>query len=253
MPMEEQVRLNVNSKIVPSPLHSVFPTDMAPAQLKASIEHPCPVAEFAVESCEPAWGPSPLTLLNAETHLLACLEEQTVTPRKNRKVWTVDQALNSVSGDMESSKEINLSTSPGWPYNSYGHANRYAKGKTHWIELGNHGHRALTEAGMDEYRKAFDNISSDQPDLQQFVFLDTLKDETRKLAKVHKPRIFNNPPWTLNVLLKQYYGAFAADLLGAQLDSEISYGMDATSVAQWCGLYNYLIDRDGFGSHIHIV
>lgn len=249
VPMEEQVRLNVNSKIIPSPLHSVFPTDMAPAQLKASIEHPCPVAEFAVESCEPAWGPSPLTLLNAETHLLACLEEQTVTPRKNRKVWTVDQALNSVSGDMESSKEINLSTSPGWPYNSYGHANRYAKGKTHWIELGPHGHRTLTEAGMDEYRKAFDNISSDQPDLQQFVFLDTLKDETRKLAKVHKPRIFNNPPWTLNVLLKQYYGAFSADLLGAQVDSEIRYGMDATSVAQWCSLYNYLIDRDGFGGH----
>lgn len=244
VPMEDQVRLNVNSKIVPSPLYGVFPTDMAPANLKASAEHPCPVAEFATEACEPAWGPAPMTLLNAENHLFSTLEERTVTAKANRKVWTVDQALNSQTGDLEYSKEINLSTSPGWPYNSYGHANKYPKGKVHWIEMGDHGFRSLTEAGMEEYRKAFDCVSSERPDLTKFVFLDTLKDETRKLAKVNKPRIFNNPPWTLNVLLKQYYGAFAADLLGAHMDSEIRYGMDATDVGKWCSLYNYLIDRD---------
>jgi len=70
--------------------------------------------------------------------------------------------------------------------------------------------------------------------IKQTYFIDTLKDETRPLAKVEagKTRVFQLGPVDLNLVMRKYFGMFVCHMQATYLEGESAVGINANS-ADW--------------------
>nr|UNY41972.1 MAG: polyprotein [Picornavirales sp.] len=144
---------------------------------------------------------------------------------RERRILTDDETTNGIEG----LKAIDMSTSPGCPYNTITNAN----GKLPWFDQVTHKDGTihykpkglLLDRIKEREEKALQNI------IMETICIETLKDETRPNAKVDagKSRLFQILPMDLNWLIRKYFGMFIAHITLAK-DSEIAVGINPNSM-----------------------
>jgi hypothetical protein len=152
------------------------------------------------------------------------------TARADRRILSEDEMIMG----MGSLKMIDMSTSPGAPYNKV----LSGKSKRVWFnqvgdkfEMGEH----LKQQFKQRESSALAGRAID------LVFMDTLKDETQEISKVDngKARLFQVGPIDLTLLLRKYCGAFISAVQSNPVMSEISIGINPYSL-DWHMLHKRL-------------
>jgi len=120
---------------------------------------------------------------------------------------------------------INRSTSPGFPWSSKFKDGKYGIfGRDDTFDLNNPASDALRRA-VEELRV---NLISDTVRLDQICFTDVVKaDETRSAAKcaAGKARLISASPLCFTILMKQYFGAYAAYLRRTKIENGMAIGI----------------------------
>lgn len=128
------------------------------------------------------------------------------------------------SGDSEFLGPIKRQSSPGYPWILQ--RTKGAKGKTGWF--GNDEY-VLSQEVKDavDYRISEARAGRRVPT----VWVDTLKDERRPIAKVDalKTRVFSNGPMDFTLAFRQYYLGFVAHLMENRISNEVCIGTNVYS------------------------
>jgi len=151
--------------------------------------------------------------------------------KQSARLLTISEAINGIEGD-EYIRQIDVSTSPGYPYVDMKEGKNGKKG----FLLGE-----KRSDGSTEYTPSL--FLQEQLELRErglvegyvppTFFMDTLKDERRPLEKVvsKNTRLFNVAPMDLNILLRRYCGKFIGHIMQNSLYGEISVGINPHSMA----------------------
>lgn len=133
---------------------------------------------------------------------------------------------------------IDPNTSAGCPYTSINNT----QGKNPWLKPTVSENGKITYEMIGLCRDRFDKRIelAKQGIIYSNIVIDTLKDETRPLAKVKegKTRMFEMHCMDLNLAIRKYYGHFIAHCTLSH-DSEISVGINCNSV-EWDRMVNML-------------
>lgn len=132
------------------------------------------------------------------------------------------------------------STSAGFPYSQQ----TRKKGKTEWFgsDEWTFGPKAMeVKAEIEEKIKI-----AEQGGQLTFIFTDTLKDETRPVEKVRKPRLFAAAPMDFIIMFRMYFMSFLAYMMENRIENESAVGIRSQSM-EWDILARKLTD------HPHIV
>jgi hypothetical protein len=213
-----------STKIVKSPFYGMFPVHTAPAIL--NIRDKLDPMRKAIEK----QFNSIRTFRNKDVHLASLNLAQSVlqtSAYSQLGILSEVVAINGLAGD-DWIRPMNLKTSPGYPY-------IIAKGKK------GVGKFSLLK-GDKEFKPTehFQQHIDMRRDLAKkgiipmTVFCDILKDERRAIAKVEsaKTRLFNVAPFDLNILIRQYFGAFIAHMMVNHIYGECSVGVNCHS-SEW--------------------
>lgn len=182
------------------------------------------------------------------------LEHCYLTIESWKSIYTTDYSLRRVLNDDETTngivgmKQIDFSTSPGFPYIMYNSNN----GKNPWFEktkVEENGFVRRQPIGLlkqeilDREEKAKKGIK------KETYFCDTLKDETRLLQKVEsgKTRLFQVAPMDLNYLIRKYFGAFLAHLSVTFIDGEVAIGVNCLS-NEWHYMFEKFVKTNNYDS-----
>jgi len=164
--------------------------------------------------------------------------------KKYERFLTYEEAIRG-TGDDEYMSAINRTTSPGFPYCN---EEKTAPGKQHWMGSG---------VDFDFKSKAALRLRKDVEDLEEkakngiisdVVFVDTLKDERRPIAKVEagKTRVFSAGPQHFVIAVRKRFLPFVAWLMHNRIDNEIAVGTNPYSL-DWDKLAKKLLEK---GPHI---
>lgn len=228
----ERVHAFSKSKINPSPVHGVIqePT-MAPAILrpfKTNVDgvetNVDPMARARIKA-SPISKPINDQLLERCTKDFYQKISQHVEER-DRQVMSFEEAIAGVEGDM-CYPPMKRSTSPGYGWEKKG------KGKTDYLGDGEYvfNHKLV----LERYNTMLETCKAgNRPSI---IWIDTLKDERRTLAKVKagKTRLFSCGEMVFTILFRQYFGGFIAHMMRNKIDVESCvgvncYGMDWTRI-----------------------
>jgi len=132
---------------------------------------------------------------------------------------------------------LNRKTSPGFPYVF----DAKGVGKSTWI--GPAEDPWISPKLIDDVQKRID--AAKEGNRTWTVYVDTLKDETRPIAKVDegKTRVFAVGPLDHTVASKMYFMGFCAHVMENRIYNEIALGIDVHS-AQWNDLAMFLRHKD---------
>lgn len=137
------------------------------------------------------------------------------------RVLSLDESINGITGD-EYLKPIDIHTSPGYPliYRTKG-----KPGKTAFL-LGSEPPRTCSDELMSQISMIESDI--DLGIVPPILFMDTLKDERREIAKVEacKTRVFNVAPLAFNVVVRKYFLGFSAAVMQNHHCGEIAVGIN---------------------------
>lgn len=133
---------------------------------------------------------------------------------------------------------INRSRSAGFPY-----CMTTKKGKTEWFGSDDwtlDSEKALEFKQDCAYKTELMRQGTNVP----FIFVDTLKDETRPIEKVDagKTRVFAAAPMDFIVIFRQYFLSFIAHMMVNRIDSESAVGIRAQST-EWHELAKHLLSK----------
>lgn len=146
---------------------------------------------------------------------------------KYQRILSYEEAIRGTQDD-EFMCAVNRTTSPGFPY---AQMKRSAPGKQHW--MGSNENFDFTSANALALRRDVENLIEDCANgrISNVVFVDTLKDERRDIAKVDvgKTRVFSAGPQHFVVAFRQYFLPFAAWLMHNRIDNEIAVGTNVYS------------------------
>nr|ULF99872.1 MAG: hypothetical protein 1 [Cripavirus sp.] len=146
---------------------------------------------------------------------------------KYQRILTYEEAIRGTQDD-EFMCAVNRTTSPGFPY---AQMKRSAPGKQHW--MGSNENFDFTSANALILRRDVEKLIEDCANgrISDVVFVDTLKDERRDIAKVDvgKTRVFSAGPQHFVVAFRQYFLPFAAWLMHNRIDNEIAVGTNVYS------------------------
>lgn len=153
-----------------------------------------------------------------------------------RRVLDFDEAVAGVAG-MPFMKGINRSTSAGWPFSCREpRTKRRAFGETEWL---------LGESCADIRERCGQRVAQMRRGLQPtFLFVDTLKDETRPIEKVlaGKTRVFSAAPVDFVIIFRQYFLGYISYIMRNRIHNEVAVGMKAQS-KEWDTLAMRLLSR----------
>jgi hypothetical protein len=157
-------------------------------------------------------------------------------PFDQPQLLSFDEVLRGIPGTMVTS--INVGTSAGYPFNL-----AHKRGKSGFIKIINN------EFFMEpEFRDLLNDL---EEKLKRgiplvVIWCDTLKDETRPVAKVEegKVRLFQGCPIHFLFLCKRYFGSFLAYVKSLASEKPISVGLNVHSL-EWKSLYESLNTLDG--------
>jgi hypothetical protein len=149
------------------------------------------------------------------------------------RILNFEEAITG-SDDSQYMEPINRSSSPGYPW--INDRNKSSKGKQQWL-------------GSDEYifseevKKACEyRIKLAKKGMRApTVWVDTLKDERRPIAKVDegKTRVFANGPMDFTIVFRQYFLGFMAHVMENRIFNEQSIGTNTWST-DWSRTAKYL-------------
>lgn len=146
---------------------------------------------------------------------------------KYQRILTYEEAIRGTMDD-EFMCAVNRTTSPGFPY---AQMKRSAPGKQHW--MGSNENFDFTSANALALRRDVEKLIDDCAcgRISGVIFVDTLKDERRDIAKVDvgKTRVFSAGPQHFVVAFRQYFLPFAAWLMHNRIDNEIAVGTNVYS------------------------
>lgn len=148
---------------------------------------------------------------------------------KNRRpelarVLTYEESIVG-SPDSEYLGPINRSSSPGFPWTFAREKGK--KGKTGWFGDSEYILNEEVKSAVD-YRINQARLGIRVPT----VWVDTLKDERRPIAKVDalKTRVFSNGPMDYSIAFRQYFLGFIAHLMENRINNEVSIGTNVYSL-----------------------
>jgi hypothetical protein len=153
---------------------------------------------------------------------------------------TLEESINKV-GLM---KALDLTTSPGWPWNKQPGILSEDK-KRNWLECDS----ATGDITFNQARGHILRADLAEKDAQLrlgqipvFCHVDELKDEKVSLEKANsgRTRIFNNCSMTLNILIRKYFGRFISVVLSKSAQGESAVGINPLG-DQWGDLAERLI------------
>lgn len=145
-----------------------------------------------------------------------------------QRILTYEEAVQGVEMD-SMMNGVSRSTSPGYPYNLQTNG---MPGKTRWMGA-NETYDFSSEAAQ-QLRKDVEALIEDCKlgKISNVVFIDTLKDERRDIAKVDigKTRVFSAGPQHFVVAFRKYFLPFAAWLMHNRIDNEVAVGTNPYSL-----------------------
>lgn len=146
---------------------------------------------------------------------------------KYQRILTYEEAVRGTQDD-EFMCAINRTTSPGFPY---AQMKKNAPGKQQWMGVGED--FDFTSAFALSLKKDVEQLLEDcaSGKITNVIFIDTLKDERREIAKVDsgKTRVFSAGPQHFVIAFRQYFLPFAAWLMHNRIDNEIAVGTNVYS------------------------
>jgi hypothetical protein len=188
------------SKIVPSPLATVFESTKAPANLRAN--GPFTVKDIAKKSFTPVQAVDVEDLKFAKGVIGSFLPP-----------FTQVSVYDAIKGDPEIAG-MNKKSSCG--YGFVGEKAEYID-----FEKG-----TLTAKGGPIYSKFLDKIDAGEFDLDDNVWTECLKDELRPLHKVDVPRSFRCSTWMIQLLSKQLFTNMVKHIVKNRHENQIMVGIN---------------------------
>lgn len=152
-------------------------------------------------------------------------------------ILDIDTAIQGTDND-DFIKGINRSRSAGYPY-----CMEAKRGKTDWFgtdEWTLNSAKALAFKEDCAKKVALMEKSVEVP----FIFIDTLKDETRPIEKVDagKTRVFAAAPMDFIVIFRQYFMGFMSFMMHNRIYTESAVGIKAQSM-EWHALAKHLLTK----------
>lgn len=225
----------VRSAIIPSLLHGKISTPtMKPALLRPKIidgEIVDPLMK-GLKKCGISTAVLPeLDVLSASQDVCQVVltkYNSMVNIEKYQRILTYEEAIAGTRDD-DYMCAVNRTTSPGYPYCL---TKRNGPGKTDW--MGNNENFDFTSPKALQLKKDVETLLEDCANgkITGVVFIDTLKDERRDIAKVDvgKTRVFSAGPQHFVVAFRQYFLPFAAYLMHNRIDNEVCVGSNPYSL-----------------------
>ena len=153
------------------------------------------------------------------------------------KVLDFETAVQGIEGS-DYFRGINRSKSAGYPWSK-----ESSKGKTHWF--GNNEWTLTSEKAL-EVKQTIEQQIKDMEEgiVQPYIFVDTLKDETRKIEKVEqkKTRVFAAGPMDYLIVFRMYFLGFLAHMMRNRIDNESAVGIKSQSM-EWDLLAKHLLSK----------
>lgn len=224
---------NTKSQIVPTAIFGkIVETQMAPAKLARFDEDGGPMAKALSKQFGPVYHVDPTTLHYASRSYMRMLNK--CAPPEELGVLSFRRATRGDEGS-DFIRPINRTRSAGYPFVLH----TKQKGKTQWFpeDWSENTHTRALEELVNSQISAME-----KGEVQQYVFLDTLKDETRPIAKVleGKTRVFAAAPMDFIIVFRMYFLTFLAHMMRNRIDNESAVGIKAQS-DEWTLLYHRLI------------
>nr|ULF99874.1 MAG: hypothetical protein 1 [Cripavirus sp.] len=148
--------------------------------------------------------------------------------KKYQRILTYEEAICG-TGDDDFMCAINRTTSPGFPYSL---ENKGTPGKTRWMGSGTE--FDFTSSNALQLRRDVDELLENcrLGKITGVLFIDTLKDERREIAKVDigKTRVFSAGPQHFVVAFRKYFLPFSAWLMHNRIDNEVAVGTNPYSL-----------------------
>lgn len=226
---------NTKSQIVPTAIfNKVVETEMAPAKLARFDEPEGPMAKAIAKQFGPVFHVDPLTLHYAKRSYMSMLNN--CAPPEEMGVLSFRRATRGDEGS-DYIRPINRMRSAGYPFVLH----TKMKGKTMWFpeDWSENEHTRELQALVESQI-----LKMEQGEVQQYIFLDTLKDETRPIAKVRegKTRVFAAAPMDFIIVFRMYFLTFLAHMMRNRIDNESAVGIRAQS-EEWTLLYHRLVSH----------
>lgn len=224
---------STKSQIVPTKIfNQVCETKMAPAILAKFDTPNGPMAKAIAKQFGPVFAVDEDSLHRASTDYLHMLQES--SPPTELGVLSFERATRGDEGS-DYIRPINRSRSAGYPFV----LQTKMKGKTEWF---GHDEWVENEKTRELKRHCLSQIHAmEQGDVQTYIFLDTLKDETRPIEKVleGKTRVFAAAPMDFIIVFRMYFLTFLAFMMRNRIHNESAVGIKAQS-GEWTTLYRHL-------------
>lgn len=239
--MRDAPRVPAKSKLVKTKIFDqVIRSEVAPAKLSARLETTSPLGKGIAKQ----FGDVPLldkSVLDAATHGYENMLSKFTVAADDMTVLSFDTAVQGELGS-DFIRGINRARSAGYPW-----SNVSKKGKTHWF--GSHEWDLGGPNAEEVRRTVMEQIDRLQRGLQvNYIFVDTLKDETRPVEKVQqgKTRVFAAAPMDFIIIFRMYFLKFIAHMMKNRIRNESAVGIRAQS-CEWHLLATHLMAK---GNHM---
>lgn len=210
------------TKIMPSPLHDMFPPTCAPAQLDIVVRNGevlDPRLLSLKKVGQPVHPVDHQIAREVSQDLIDLYESRVAT---TKRVFSLEEAVRGVE-ELDFFGPICRSTSAGYGWTHNG-------GKKHW--LGSDEHYIIHDRVRDEVESRI--RLAEQGVRKETIWMDTLKDERRPKEKVAalKTRTFAVGPLDFNLVFRMYFGAFMNHMMENRVTFESCVGTNVYS-ADW--------------------
>lgn len=151
------------------------------------------------------------------------------------RVLEYEEAITGVVGD-PLFHGVSRSTSPGYPYCLY----RKGKGKTAWMGKDDYDFSSPDALQLkSDVMNLIESCRNSTPN--EILWIDTLKDERRPIAKVDKmkTRVFSNGPQHFNIAFRMYFMSALAFWRHNRIHNGTTVGLNVWS-NEWDFLYRFL-------------
>lgn len=222
----------VKSQIVKTQVHNkIFPSTCAPAKLGKFNDPNGPMLKALEKQFGPVASVNDKILAVAADNYVRKLEESFPRPLTVFSFATATQGREGT----EYVRGINRSRSAGYPYC----LQAKGKGKTDWFGKDEWVFNEKTAELKDIIEKQIAEM--EQGIVQEYIFMDTLKDETRPIEKVAagKTRVFAAAPMDFIIVFRMYFLDFLVYMMENRIFNESAVGIRAQS-DEWTVLRNKL-------------
>lgn len=226
-----------------SPLFTQLSRDWAPARTApALLERSASCDPMGLAQMKyiapPIFYTIPISTMNLLKNYLVRHYGSRIRTGRKLRVLGIQDALNGLA-DVENMRRINMDTSSGWPWN------KWAPGKKRaWIEEDDMTLKIKSErlemAVVERVSAARRGIPTPT------VWVDTLKDERRPLAKVAagKTRLFMTGPVDYTIAFRMFFLDMQAAIMEKHLEVECAVGINPHSL-EWTTIWDRLNEIAG--------